>query len=662
MPIGYTRTALEVGEETGVISTRVPDDAARHRSLEERLRQAQKMENMGRLISGVAHDFNNILTVMTGYSAMLMCRLSPDDPAYEAAAEIKKVSDRAASLTRQLLGFSRTQVVEMQPLHLHALLTNMDGMLRQLMREDIELIIELDPALRSVQADPGQIEQVIMNLAVNARDAMPTGGVLRIETTSIARGQHDIQRQCMLRSMPYVRLAVSDTGRGIETETRLHLFEPFFTTKKLGQGTGLGLSTVHDIVKRSGGTIWVNSQSGHGTTFEIYLPQGETQVEACSSRDSLHASLQDSETILLLKRISEAIPGYLDDISVIAGTSSGAVNGLILAQCEHPTEGLDNCIRFWHEPSLMSNTPWGTLLALYGLAPFISLSNYKSILRRYIPEHVRSGELKKNVLVTAFELQASSSSKPGNWHPRLFKSWEPACQSFSALGAALFSSSAPVLQAIQDGYIDGGAYNSSPCVSALASGKSLLQACRDEQSPGQMRAMLEHFYQRLTRPTASFQNFFENKTIQGSEEDILLLSVSTGFSSHTVNVSTNGVTPWGVLQWLIPTPLNNFTNPIQMLRVGQEEITHDDLKNLIWVVPNLDYPYLQIKLNYSQEIYNYVALVPMLKSMVVNQLGAAVRTQEAEKQIKQTIDWLHQSGWVENSAQMVPDSEEQITK
>ncbi len=219
-----------------------------------------------------------------------------------------------------------------------------------------------------------------------------------------------------------------------------------------------------------------------------------------------------------------------------------------------------------------------------------------------------------------------------------------------------------MLQAIQDGYIDGGAYNSSPGVSALASGKPLLQACRDEQSPGQMRAMLEHVYQRLTRPTASFQNFFENKTIQGSEEDILLLSVSTGFSSHTVNVSTNGVTPWGVLQWLIPTPLNNFTNPIQMLRVGQEEITHDDLKNLIWVVPNLDYPYLQIKLNYSQEIYNYVALVPMLKSMVVNQLGAAVRTQEAEKQIKQTIDWLHQSGWVENSAQMVPDSEEQITK
>ena len=272
------------------------------RQTEAQLQQSQKMEAVGRLAGGVAHDFNNLLTVIRGYSELLLSRLQPGDPIRKDMEEVKKAADRASGLTRQLLAFSRRQFIAPKSVDLNALVMNMDGMLRRLIGEDIiELCAELPPKIGAIRADPGQIEQVIMNLAVNARDAMPKGGRLTIETRNVIVEKGKRRDPIGLEPGAYVMLAVRDTGNGMDAETRSHLFEPFFTTKEKGKGTGLGLSTVYGIVKQSKGSITVDSTPGQGTTFRIYFPLIDEQGAGASGAAETFAPEHGRETILLVE-------------------------------------------------------------------------------------------------------------------------------------------------------------------------------------------------------------------------------------------------------------------------------------------------------------------------------------------------------------------------
>ena len=272
------------------------------RETEAQLRQAQKMEAVGRLAGGMAHDFNNLLTVIRGYSELLLGRLGPTDDMRKDMEEVKKAADRASGLTRQLLAFSRRQFIAAKVLDLNALVSNMDGMLRRLIGEDIvELSGELDTSLGAIKADPGQIEQVIMNLVVNARDAMPKGGRLTIETRNVTIGEEVRLDAVGVAPGSYVLLTVRDNGHGMDAETRSHLFEPFFTTKEKGKGTGLGLSTVYGIVKQSGGSIIVESTPGRGTTFRIYFPRVEQEIPGPTGTADTIDPVRGRETILLIE-------------------------------------------------------------------------------------------------------------------------------------------------------------------------------------------------------------------------------------------------------------------------------------------------------------------------------------------------------------------------
>lgn len=272
------------------------------RLTEAQLRQSQKMEAVGRLAGGVAHDFNNLLTVIRGYSELILSRLAPTDPSRREMEEVKKAADRAADLTSQLLAFSRRQFVATKIVDLNAIVMNMDGMLRRLIGEDIiELCADLDPQLGSIKADPGQIEQVIMNLAVNARDAMPTGGQLTVQTRNVIIGKGPRRETMMLDEGTYVLLAIRDTGHGMNEETQSHLFEPFFTTKEKGKGTGLGLSTVYGIVKQSGGTIGIESKPGRGTTCKIFFPKVDATTQAVPVAGGTVGRAIGRETILVVE-------------------------------------------------------------------------------------------------------------------------------------------------------------------------------------------------------------------------------------------------------------------------------------------------------------------------------------------------------------------------
>jgi PAS domain S-box-containing protein len=274
-------------------------DVTERVQLEQQLRQAQKMEAVGRLAGGVAHDFNNILTAITGYADLLAEDLPPGDPRRQDAQEIRKAADRAAGLTRQLLAFSRQQVLQPRVLDLNALVSELEKMLRRLLGEDIELATGLDPALGRVKTDPGQFEQVVMNLSVNARDAMPQGGKLTLETANVELDDVYAREHYPARPGPYAMLAVSDTGTGMTEEVQAHLFEPFFTTKEKGKGTGLGLATVYGIVKQSGGFIWVYSELGRGSTFKIYLPRVDEPVGTREGPTVATPIARGTETVLL---------------------------------------------------------------------------------------------------------------------------------------------------------------------------------------------------------------------------------------------------------------------------------------------------------------------------------------------------------------------------
>jgi PAS domain S-box-containing protein len=271
------------------------------RKSEDQLRQSQKMEAIGRLAGGVAHDFNNLLTVIRGYSDLLLLRLDGGSPMRREVEEIQKAGERASSLTRQLLAFSRKQVLQPKMMDLNAIVADTDKMLRRLIGEDIDLVTVLKPDLGLVLVDPGQVEQVLMNLVVNARDAMPRGGKVTIETANVVLGECYSKEHRIVKAGQYVMLAISDTGVGMDEKTKTHLFEPFFTTKKKGKGTGLGLSTVYGIVKQSGGYVWVYSEVGQGATFKVYFPRhdgagAETETEAGGS-----PSPAGRETVLVVE-------------------------------------------------------------------------------------------------------------------------------------------------------------------------------------------------------------------------------------------------------------------------------------------------------------------------------------------------------------------------
>jgi two-component system cell cycle sensor histidine kinase/response regulator CckA len=266
-------------------------DITQSRELEQQLRQMQKIEAVGRLAGGVAHDFNNILMAISSYADLLYGKTPESDARLRYIDEISKATDRAASLTQGLLAFSRKQVISPRVLDLNALIAAQTEMLKHLIPENIELRFLPGDALGRVRVDPGQVEQIVMNLVINARDATPNGGTLLLETSNAELEQTDCGLQQPAQSGSYVMIAVSDSGCGMSAETQAHIFEPFFTTKEQGKGTGLGLAIVFGIVKQSGGYIFLHSEPGHGSTFKIYLPRVEADDQT-----------EDNETLRLLAR------------------------------------------------------------------------------------------------------------------------------------------------------------------------------------------------------------------------------------------------------------------------------------------------------------------------------------------------------------------------
>jgi two-component system cell cycle sensor histidine kinase/response regulator CckA len=305
--ISWAHTALhdKLGRLEFVVSIGI--DVTERRAMEGQLVQARKMEAIGRLAGGVAHDFNNLLTAITGYSDLILHSIRESDPIRRDVEEIKQASGRATSLTRQLMAFSRKQVLTPQILNLNEIVSNTSTLLARLLGDDIEVKPILDEKLKEIRANASQLDQVILNLALNSRDAMPRGGTLTIETSNVALGANMISTDPAIGPGNYVMLRVRDTGIGMGAETLSHIFEPFFTTKELGRGTGLGLATVYGIVRQSNGAIAVNSELGHGSCFTIYFPVSEASERLPAERDVLTRSMAGSETILLVEDNEEVL-------------------------------------------------------------------------------------------------------------------------------------------------------------------------------------------------------------------------------------------------------------------------------------------------------------------------------------------------------------------
>ena len=270
-PVEISLSYVETAE--GLFAIAFVNDISDRKRLESQLLQAQKMEAVGRLAGGVAHDFNNMLTVVIGYNRMILDELSPLDPVRGCAEEVLKAADRAAALTRQLLTFSRRQIIQPRVMNVNTTVAHTEKMLHRLIGEDLELLLVLHEDVGNIRADPSHVEQAVVNLALNARDAMPDGGRITIETANVHLDESYARTHLGVRPGEFVMIAVSDTGHGMDAETRRRLFEPFFTTKEKGKGTGLGLATVYGAVKQLGGDIWVYSEPGKGTTFKLYFPR-----------------------------------------------------------------------------------------------------------------------------------------------------------------------------------------------------------------------------------------------------------------------------------------------------------------------------------------------------------------------------------------------------
>ena len=311
-------------------------------NLEEQLRQSQKMESIGRLAGGVAHDFNNLITVIQMYSDIMKNQMPADDPLLKKVQQIRLASERAATLTRQLLAFSRKQILAPVVLDLSELVANLQLMLERLIGEDIKLSTALQPELWSIIADPGQMEQVLMNLVVNARDAMPTGGMITIETRNVQLDKSYAGTHLDTPLGPCVMLAATDTGHGMDAQTCARIFEPFFTTKPAGDGTGLGLATVHGIVKQSGGNILVYSEPGNGTTFKIYLPAGDSVPHDATPSQTRSDAKGGTETILLVEdeeMVRNLVQAVLEEIgyTILEAHTVGEASSL----CEQHQGSID---------------------------------------------------------------------------------------------------------------------------------------------------------------------------------------------------------------------------------------------------------------------------------------------------------------------------------
>ena len=289
------------GQEERPFTICMVEDITERKRLETQFFQSQKMETIGRLAGGIAHDFNNLLTVIKGYTQLSLSHIQEGDPCRENIEEIKAAAERAAELTNQLLTFSRRQILDMKVLDLNTIVRGLEKMTGRIIGEDIEMLTVLDDRLGRVKTDPGQIEQVILNLVVNARDAMPAGGKLAIETANVVLDETYARTHIGVPPGSYVMLSVSDTGCGMSPEIKELIFEPFFTTKEEGKGTGLGLSTIYGIVKQSGGNIWVYSEPGRGTTFKIYLPRVEEETDALPVQDHTDHLPKGNETVLLVE-------------------------------------------------------------------------------------------------------------------------------------------------------------------------------------------------------------------------------------------------------------------------------------------------------------------------------------------------------------------------
>jgi two-component system cell cycle sensor histidine kinase/response regulator CckA len=307
---------IEVDGEPCILS--ITRDITERTRLEEQLRQAQKMEAVGRLAGGIAHDFNNLLTAIIGYSDVLLSRLQPEDPSAEELKAIQKAGESAAALTRQLLAFSRKQVLDLRPTSLNDLVTHLEGMLRRILGANVALETRLEPELWTVRADGNQIQQVLMNLAINARDAMPGGGTLAIRTRNALVESHRHSRPPDCPPGPYALLSVSDTGHGMDQDTARMIFEPFFTTKGVGKGTGLGLSMAHGIVRQSGGYIEVETAKNRGTTFHVYLPRVEEPARTGPAAPAPAQAKGGGETVLLAED-SDVVRCYISEILRLGG-------------------------------------------------------------------------------------------------------------------------------------------------------------------------------------------------------------------------------------------------------------------------------------------------------------------------------------------------------
>jgi PAS domain S-box-containing protein len=319
----------EGGVVTGFI--KVVDDVTERKRLEEQLRQAAQLEAIGRLAGGVAHDFNNLLTAMIGYSSVLLSQMPVNDPGRERVAQIRCAAERAAELTRQLLAFSRKQVLDVKVLDLNPLIVGFQRIIRRLLGEDVEILTALAQSIGRVKADAGQIEQILMNLAVNARDAMPSGGKLTMETANIRLDKDYARTHPDVRPGPYVMIAVSDNGVGMNSETRAQIFDPFFTTKERGKGTGLGLSMVYGIVKQHQGHISVYSEPGRGTTFKVYLPLCEDTIDLAGEAPAPALPHAGTETVLVVED---------DEIVLRLACEALEILGYTVLSASHPLEAV----------------------------------------------------------------------------------------------------------------------------------------------------------------------------------------------------------------------------------------------------------------------------------------------------------------------------------
>jgi len=298
-PIGLSISSVKIKGEWNAVG--ILRDITGRKNIEAQLRHSQKMEAVGRLAGGIAHDFNNLLTAITGYAELISMSLDPYDPLVNSVEEIKKAGKRASSLTSQLLAFSSNQALQPEVINLNDSVENTTKILQRLIGADIDLITVLKPDLWRTKAEPGQVEQVIMNLAINARDAMPLGGKLTIETTNMEMDESFMDRPADVEPGPFVMLAMSDTGQGMDEETRNLIFEPFFTTKDRDKGTGLGLASVYGIVRQCGGHISVYSEPDRGTTFKLYLPQVKEDIDPTRPNTAPLEKLKGAETILLVE-------------------------------------------------------------------------------------------------------------------------------------------------------------------------------------------------------------------------------------------------------------------------------------------------------------------------------------------------------------------------